>query len=137
MLKVKAVIFDHSIGKYYSNALDVVDDADSNRVKNDAKLASGIGEIVVYAYRSRHEKQAGRNRPTRALNGAPSEISEKALKGRALSHGVGYFHPSFPIPHILITIQIRGGKARALPKTVHTHSYRWQAEPDRNLQIQI
>lgn len=131
------MIFDHSVGKYYSNALDVVDDADSNRVKNDGKLASGMGEIVVYASRSRREKQEGRNCQTQPLNGAPSEISEKALKGRALSHSVGFVHLSFPIPHILTAIQIRGGEARAQPETVHTHPYRWQDEPDRNLQIQI
>ena len=57
----------------------------------DAKLITGIGEIVLSVYRTTQigmEEPLGRyNRSERAT---PKEIAEKALKGQALSHGVVY-----------------------------------------------
>jgi hypothetical protein len=60
-------------------------------VKADIKLANELGEILVVVHRCDkvHVKPARRYNPV----GAPStttEIAEKALKGQAISHGVGY-----------------------------------------------
>jgi hypothetical protein len=67
-----------------------VDDPDSTRVKNDANLMSGIGEIVVSVFRT---TQVDASPPpggnfTVSQYAPPSEVSEKALKGKAISHGV-------------------------------------------------
>jgi hypothetical protein len=67
-----------------------VDDPDSIRVRNDAKLMSGIGEIVVSVYRTA-QVEATPPPPgnfTVSQHAPPSEVSEKALKGKAISHGV-------------------------------------------------
>jgi hypothetical protein len=65
----------------------IVDDADSDRVKADAKLANGLGEIVVHVHRA----IAGLSLTalsTSAVKEPTNEIAEKALKGQAISHGV-------------------------------------------------
>ena len=54
------------------------------------KLVSGLGEIVVSVFRTRYEAQVDWPIPSKLLNDAPTEIAEKALKGRALSHGIGF-----------------------------------------------
>jgi len=67
-----------------------VDDPDSTRLRNDAKLMSGIGEIVVSVYRTT-QVEASPPPPgnfTVSQHAPPSEVSEKALKGKAISHGV-------------------------------------------------
>ena len=66
---------------------DAVDDVDFPKVKTDAEVAAEMGEIRVSIYRSR-EEACGGGVVTPALKNAPTEIAEKALKGRALSHGI-------------------------------------------------
>ena len=69
------------------NAAILVDDPDSTRIKNDAKLLTErIGEIVVTIFRTTDTNIDepiifSRHQP-------PTEISEKALKGRAISNRV-------------------------------------------------
>ncbi|KAG9235596.1 hypothetical protein BJ875DRAFT_266867 [Amylocarpus encephaloides] len=65
-----------------------VDDADSSRVKDDVELAYGLGEILVHVHRVNKgsPRVAFVNKPLEAV----PEISEKALKGRTVSHGVVY-----------------------------------------------
>lgn len=67
----------------------IVDDLDSSRVKQDAKLVAGIGEIVVSVFRTIQRDALplpGVFAPSRYE--PPKEVAEKALKGKAISHGV-------------------------------------------------
>lgn len=66
-----------------------MDDVESNRVKADMKLAEGLGELVVFLYRSKRtsERQAA-SRSSLKIDGV-KEIAEKTWKGKAVSHGVG------------------------------------------------
>lgn len=70
----------------------LVDDPDSNRVKKDTKALAGIGEIVVSVHRAMQRESivpvvANYNV---AQHKPPAEVAEKALKGKAISHGVSY-----------------------------------------------
>lgn len=64
-----------------------VDDAESSRVKEDVSRAADLGEIIVHVHRSTElpEMEYGMNG---AIKAGINEISEKALKGQAKSHGV-------------------------------------------------
>lgn len=66
-------------------------------MKEDAKLVFGIGKIVISVYRTREEARDGWTATNLPLNDTPIEIAEKALKGRALSHGVGW--AAFSLTH--------------------------------------
>jgi hypothetical protein len=64
---------------------------DSARVKADAKLADGLGEILVVVHRCNTiatVQHFHRHNPAPRTQ-TTTEIAEKALKGRAISHGVG------------------------------------------------
>jgi hypothetical protein len=56
----------------------------------DAKLIAGMGEITVLFHRTCRSSRAPKaHRSYKPLESTlPEEISEKALKGQALSHGV-------------------------------------------------
>ncbi|KAL2063672.1 hypothetical protein VTL71DRAFT_5477 [Oculimacula yallundae] len=74
------------------SSIKKVDDPDSYRVKKDAKALTGIGEIVVSVHRS---EQRNVQNPAAGSYGLsqhkpPTEVAEKALKGKAISHGVSY-----------------------------------------------
>jgi hypothetical protein len=64
---------------------------DSARVKSDAKLADGLGEILVVVHRCDKEGSRQTSHLHRPAPRIPTttEFAEKALKGRAISHGVG------------------------------------------------
>ena len=64
---------------------------DSARVKADVKLADGLGEILVVVHRCNTTGVIPSSRRYKLAARAPatSEIAEKALKGRAISHGIG------------------------------------------------
>ncbi len=66
-----------------------MDDSDSTRVKQDAKLVEGMGEIIVSVFRTAQREQLQPYIPQNRNRYDPvSEVAEKALKGRAISHGV-------------------------------------------------
>ncbi|KAH6702984.1 hypothetical protein BKA61DRAFT_199678 [Leptodontidium sp. MPI-SDFR-AT-0119] len=74
------------------SSIKKVDDPDSNRVKKDTKALAGIGEIVVSVHRAMQRESivpvvANYNV---AQHKPPAEVAEKALKGKAISHGVSY-----------------------------------------------
>lgn len=68
--------------------IEKVEDTARSQVKEDTKVVEiGLGEVLVAAYRTRDsERPISTSAPLRE---APSQIAEKALKGKALSHGVG------------------------------------------------
>jgi hypothetical protein len=59
-------------------------------VKTDAELATGLGEIIIYVHRCNEEPLIAPTYKPTPLATPPAEISEKALKGQAISHGVRY-----------------------------------------------
>ena len=64
-----------------------VDDADSARVKKDVELTRELGVIILTVHRTTEiDREWAEN--SVELHEIPSEISEKALKGQAVSHGV-------------------------------------------------
>ncbi|KAH7319472.1 hypothetical protein BKA65DRAFT_514582 [Rhexocercosporidium sp. MPI-PUGE-AT-0058] len=74
------------------SSIKKVDDPDSHRVKKDAKALAGIGEIVVSVHRAVQKEV---NAPAvgnynLAQHKPPAEVAEKALKGKAISHGVSF-----------------------------------------------
>lgn len=67
-----------------------VDDVDTSRVKRDVDLAKGLGEITVTVHRVEEKPRVSqKNKQYRSMEEGITEISEKALKGKAISHGVG------------------------------------------------
>lgn len=65
-----------------------VDSADAAQVRMDAKHVAKVGEIIVSVYNTRlghiEEASYATNNPREVR-----EVSEKALKGQAISHSVG------------------------------------------------
>lgn len=59
-------------------------------MKEDIKLADGLGEIVVHVHRSNQKEVPGWDVAPGAssVGKEVTEISEKALKGKAISHGI-------------------------------------------------
>lgn len=59
---------------------------DKKRIKSDAKYAAHIGELKISVFKKQILSQA-REEQYLMKGEARLEIAEKALKGRALSHG--------------------------------------------------
>jgi hypothetical protein len=62
-------------------------------VKADIELTDGLGEILVVVHRCTKTGVIQAARQHNHISNRPStttEIAEKALKGQAISHGVGY-----------------------------------------------
>ncbi|KAF4618971.1 hypothetical protein G7Y89_g14876 [Cudoniella acicularis] len=76
-----------------------VDDADFARVRSDMKLVEGLGEIIVHVHQTIESPFKDDYRPKANIDGSVTEVSEKALKGQAISHGVSFgperrtYHP--------------------------------------------
>ncbi|RDL33263.1 uncharacterized protein BP5553_08702 [Venustampulla echinocandica] len=67
-----------------------VDDADSTRVKSDAKLAANLGEIIVYVHHATEKNSRDKESGGPGEFQAVDEISEKALKGKSISHSISF-----------------------------------------------
>ncbi|KAE8440358.1 hypothetical protein EG329_008340 [Mollisiaceae sp. DMI_Dod_QoI] len=84
----------------------IVDDTDSTRVREDAKAIAGIGEIVISVFRTLQRDPIlppPANYRT-AQHSPPAEVAEKALKGKAISHGVAYGAQQIVNRHIKETV---------------------------------
>lgn len=65
----------------------IVDDASKTRIDNDIEQAKGLGQIVVEIWRDEETGVPCRPRVSQPNIVVQSEIAEKALKGKAISHG--------------------------------------------------
>ncbi|CZT46851.1 uncharacterized protein RSE6_07352 [Rhynchosporium secalis] len=74
------------------SSIKKVDDPDSHRVKKDAKALTGIGEILVTVHRTvqKDVTMPATGNYITSQHKLPTEVAEKALKGKAISHGVSY-----------------------------------------------
>lgn len=68
----------------------VDDKADASAAKRDKAKAAGLGSIRVEVWRAFVEGHSGPSRRARAPEKTEMSIAEKALKGRAISHGTSY-----------------------------------------------
>ncbi|KAL0940926.1 uncharacterized protein CTRU02_203689 [Colletotrichum truncatum] len=100
--------------KFQFAKVTTVDDAENTRVADDIKVSESLGMIQVYVYSCTIKSNRfveGRATPA-ASQDKSFELAEKALKGRAVSHGTSYadgglipqthsvsvhFHPKEPI----------------------------------------
>lgn len=71
------------------SSITKVDNVDSEQVKKDAEDMASVGEIYVYVHRTAPGNAAVSNFPTPDPKQI-GRVSEKALKGQAISHSVGY-----------------------------------------------
>ncbi|KFY34976.1 hypothetical protein V494_06311 [Pseudogymnoascus sp. VKM F-4513 (FW-928)] len=77
-----------TIRAFKFTTVEIVEIADKAKIEEDVKAAANLGEITVEVFRVNlleytHPKRAG-------VNNITPEISEKAIKGRALSHGTTF-----------------------------------------------
>lgn len=78
-------------------------------MKSDAKSLDGIGEIMVSPFRT-NEIDEIRIEPNSMLSkDTPSDVAEKSLKGKALSHGVEFGQQQiFTQPLLKVLINVDG-----------------------------
>ncbi|EPE24582.1 hypothetical protein GLAREA_08434 [Glarea lozoyensis ATCC 20868] len=69
------------------SSLEKLDNVSVDRLNNDRKSLDGLGEILVCVYRSYQTTIIDERFVQRPLESV-TEMSEKALKGQAISHGV-------------------------------------------------
>jgi len=67
-----------------------VDDGDETRIRADAQKVKGVGEILVHVHRTSKSLKRRVFVPKVRLESSTKEVAEKALKGKALSHGVEF-----------------------------------------------
>ncbi|KAF6844682.1 hypothetical protein CMUS01_00866 [Colletotrichum musicola] len=79
-----------SIRKFKFSKVTTVDDMSKERVSKDIKAAKSLGTIQVLVYSIRVLGTSGAGAGFAASRGANFEIAEKALKGKAVSHGTSF-----------------------------------------------
>lgn len=76
------------------SAVTTVDDRSKDRIKDDMKVAENLGTIVVKVYRSFNEGACVPKHDDFEVAGvAGYELTEKSLKGKAISHGTSFSAP--------------------------------------------
>ncbi|KUJ24531.1 uncharacterized protein LY89DRAFT_776627 [Mollisia scopiformis] len=91
------------------NNLKKVDDTDSTRVRQDSRAVIGIGEIVISVFRTLQRDPILPPPLYRSTVYNPiEEVAEKALKGKAISHGVAYGEQQIVTRHIKETVDVDG-----------------------------
>jgi hypothetical protein len=86
-----------------------VDDAESDRVKADIKAVDQLGNILVMVHGITRDSLTFLLNATSAVKGPVSEVAEKALKGKALSHGVGQVQSLISKLELRLTSQLASG----------------------------
>ncbi|KAI2470387.1 hypothetical protein F4781DRAFT_390782 [Annulohypoxylon bovei var. microspora] len=81
--------------KFKFSAITTVDDVKKDRVEGDMKIAKDLGIIEVKVYRCINKGDCGpSNHGHNAIKSIGRELSEKALKGKAISHGTSFSSPN-------------------------------------------
>ncbi|TDZ58471.1 hypothetical protein CTRI78_v005370 [Colletotrichum trifolii] len=78
--------------KFKFSKITTIDDANNQRVQQDIEASKSMGVILLLVYNVAIRAEGRRDvyRPNQAAPKKPMEVSEKALKGRAVSHGTSY-----------------------------------------------
>ncbi|KAI1213389.1 uncharacterized protein F4807DRAFT_410917 [Annulohypoxylon truncatum] len=80
--------------KFKFAAVTTVDDVSKDRIKSDMKVAKNLGTIELKVYRCRHKGYSlSTHDHHKAGNSSGYELSEKSLKGKAISHGTSFSTP--------------------------------------------
>jgi hypothetical protein len=100
-----------------------VDDADSTRVQQDIQTVAGLGEICVSVFRTlQRDPIVPPLADYRTAQYTPvAEVSEKALKGKAISHGVAYGEQRIVTRYYKETVDVDGSNN---PVAVFVFKYR-------------
>lgn len=87
-----------------------MDDTDSSRVKEDVKVVTGLGEISISVFRTMQRDPILPVPPNYATpqHTPPTEVAEKALKGKAISHAVAYGDKEVMHRRVKETVDIDG-----------------------------
>lgn len=104
-----------------------MDDADSGRVKEDVKAVAALGEISVSVFRTMQRDPILPVLPNYATaqHTPPTEVAEKALKGKAISHAVAYGDKQIMHRRMKETIDVDGPNN---PVGVFVFKYRSRGE---------
>lgn len=100
-----------------------VDDAKPGRIKEDAKVVDGLGLIEVKIYRATSRGCSNRPTRSRAIESKDLEVSEKSLKGRALSHGASYVFQAVVTLNAKVLKSQMGFQTRDPAASPHTCRY--------------
>lgn len=87
-----------TLSRFRFSAVTMVDQSDARSLEKDRKRAKDIGliQVVIAQHRRLGDSTSGRSRTE---NEVELSIAEKALKGRAISHGTTY-SPAIPCPRL-------------------------------------
>ncbi|KAI1364963.1 hypothetical protein F5Y08DRAFT_305483 [Xylaria arbuscula] len=77
-----------SVRRFIFSAVKTIDEAKKERVEGDRKIANGLGTIHVDFFRA--TIRAPSTGHVTDANSGGFELAEKALKGKAISHGTSY-----------------------------------------------
>ncbi|KAF9877824.1 hypothetical protein CkaCkLH20_04959 [Colletotrichum karsti] len=78
-----------ALKKFKFSKVTTVDDAAKERVANDIEVFKSVGTIQVHVYSCSVRRREGRS-THRSARDREFEVAEKALKGKAVSHGTAY-----------------------------------------------
>ncbi|ROT43266.1 hypothetical protein SODALDRAFT_34841 [Sodiomyces alkalinus F11] len=90
--------------KFKFAPVTTVDDADAARVRNDVQAAKNLGAIQVRFYRVNAETTPHDIRVHVSVPDGSSELAEKALKGRAISHKASHVNGGYVRPPKAVNI---------------------------------
>ncbi|KAI9648089.1 hypothetical protein NHQ30_002718 [Ciborinia camelliae] len=103
--------------------LEGVDDSKLASVKEDAKRLSVVGEIVVKVYRRGERRQSSRqSHPVKFNVDTSTPVHERALKGKAMSHGTALGAPQAIEAPVYWNIDFIDGKD--YPIAIYRFKYR-------------
>ncbi|KAI0122596.1 hypothetical protein F4814DRAFT_214546 [Daldinia grandis] len=76
--------------KFQFSAIDVVDDAKKDRIKDDIKIAKHLGLIEVRVHPCIYLGHTTTPAHRKPITSGKLEVAEKSLKGKAISHGTSF-----------------------------------------------
>ncbi|KAI0014774.1 hypothetical protein F4780DRAFT_169649 [Xylariomycetidae sp. FL0641] len=95
-----------ALRKFKFSVVDTVDEAQRERVERDSKIAKDLGVIEVRIYRAiEHGPSRHSNHGRSQVQPSGFELSEKSLKGKAISHGTSYGMPQYVPPPSYIDVR--------------------------------
>ncbi|KAI1458285.1 hypothetical protein F4805DRAFT_425164 [Annulohypoxylon moriforme] len=81
--------------KFKFSAVTTVDDVSKDRIKGDMAIAKNLGTIKVEIFRCQDLGACSTHNSRNAHKTSGYELSEKALKGKAISHGTSLSTPEY------------------------------------------
>lgn len=111
--------------------MEAVDDHKKERVQRDAKRILDVGSIIVKVYRMGQGQERAMQPAQSQISNAPSMdtvVSEKALKGQALSHAVALVFRWYILVLVANSISGSGNRSTSTYQDLCTTPYHLMAE---------